>query len=211
MDIQGIPPITKIWAASALAISLAEHVRLVDTYQLFYTPRLVGPPSWQFWRPLTSFLWFGKFGIDLVFHLFFFMRYSRMLEETNYINRRADYLCLLGFSAAVLLVLGPAFSLPFLASPLAIVLVYIWSRRNRHVRLSLFGIIVVTAPYLPWSLVACSWLINYDSRLIMGDLLGIFVGHLFYFWDDVWPREHKSHGRSLMRAPAWLVRLLDDR
>src|SRR2546423_5495991 len=66
-------------------------------------------------------------------------------------------------------------SMPFLGSPLAFSLVYIWSRRNPGVRLSFLGLFVFNAPYLPWVLLLFSLLLN-DS-LPKEDLLGVVVGH----------------------------------
>lgn len=177
MDIESIPPITRIWAGSAIALAVAEHVHLVDQFQLWFSYRLV-IQKFEFWRLITCFVYFGPFGIDFLFHLFFFMRYSRMLEESSYANRKADYVWLLLFSSALLILLSPLATLPFLGSPLAFVLVYVWSRRNRHIRLSLFGVLVITAPYLPWSLVGFSWLLSGSPKAAAGDLLGCCVGHL---------------------------------
>jgi hypothetical protein len=64
-------------------------------------------------------------------------------------------------------------------------------------RLNLFGMLVVDAPYLPWTLLGLS--------LVMGspvqtDLLGIAVGHLYYFLADVYP--------SIAAARAWRVKEL---
>ena len=47
------------------------------------------------------------------------MRYSRMLEESSFAHRKADYLWLLILSGLILLGLSPMFNLPFLSSPLA--------------------------------------------------------------------------------------------
>lgn len=86
------------------------------------------------------------------------MRYSRLLEENSFANRRADYAWLLFLCASFLLVSVPCIwssdaladmrqlvssvaTLPFLSSSLAFALVYIWSRRNPSVKMSLFGII----------------------------------------------------------------------
>lgn len=104
-----------------------------------------------------------------------------MLEENSFGGRsggRAAYVVLLMFAATCLLMLSPLTAQPFLGSPLAFVLVYIWSRRNRHVRLSLFGLLVISAPYLPWSLVIFGWLLHGSLRAVMGDISGIAVGHL---------------------------------
>lgn len=177
MDLDSIPPITRIWAGSAFVLALAEYTHLTSSYQLWFSPRLVFERG-QFWRLLTCFAYFGPLGIDFLFHIFFFVRYSRMLEENHYAGRKADYVWLLIVSSAALLLLSPLATLPFLGSPLAFVLVYVWSRRNRHVRLSLFGVLIITAPYLPWSLVAFSWVLNGSPKAAVGDILGVAVGHL---------------------------------
>jgi Derlin-2/3 len=92
--------------------------------------------------------------------------------------------------------------MPFLGSPLAFTLVYIWSRRNPYIRLNFMGVLVFSAPYLPWVLLGFSLLIS--SQLPMGDILGIAVGHIYYFLEDVWPREPHSGGRRLLRTPRFL-------
>lgn len=86
------------------------------------------------------------------------MRYSRLLEENSFSNRRADYIYLLALCAGFLLVRMSApdtparvvdkaqgaaqiLTLPFLSSSLAFSLVYIWSRRNPSIKMSLFGVI----------------------------------------------------------------------
>ncbi|PWZ01591.1 Der1-like protein [Testicularia cyperi] len=211
MDLETIPPITGVWGGATLAVALLEHTHVISSFQLFYTPSLV-LRKYQLWRLLTTFLYFGPLGIDFLLHLFFFMRYSRMLEQESFGGRRggkAGYVYLLAFSAVCLLILSPIAAQPFLGSPLAFVLVYIWSRRNRHVRLSLFGVLIITAPYLPWSLLIFGWLLHGSLQAVVGDLLGIAVGHLYYFLVDVWPRELKSGGRNLLATPRFLVQLID--
>jgi Derlin-2/3 len=154
------------------------------------------------------------------------MRYSRMLEESSFPNRKADYFWLLFLSGVLLLVsyshyyiypsnpnfpqlLSPLFNLPFLSSPLAFVPIYFWSRRHPSTHISLFGLVTITAPYLPVALIAfrymCilshshpifvdrawlhSWIINGTWRAAAGDLIGCAVGHLGWFIRDVWIRE----------------------
>ncbi|EPQ26137.1 uncharacterized protein PFL1_06345 [Pseudozyma flocculosa PF-1] len=212
MDLDSLPPITAIWGGLAVGAALLEYTYTITSFQLFYTPSLVFHKL-EVWRLLTTFVYFGNFSIDFLFHLFFFMRYSRMLEEdaagTRSRGGRATYVYMLLVCATLLVLLSPIVGLPFLGSPLAFVLVYVWSRRNRHVRLGLFGILVITAPYLPWSLAAFGWLINGDIKAVIGDLVGIAVGHFYYFFVDVWPREYKSGGRNHLRTPEILVRLID--
>lgn len=202
----------------------------------------------------------------------FSMRYSRMLEESSFANRRADYFWLLLQSAAMLLVsiflfifdqdpsglflltlshpkpphpfistsvemlctpynctythshskatfwftasyclvsshwwlwsffsqaLSPLINIPFLSASLAFVPIYVWSRRHPDTPISLFGIINITAPYLPIALVAFSWVLNGTWSAVVGDLAGCVVGHVAWFLRDVWAREMVG-GRSVL-------------
>lgn len=94
--------------------------------------------------------------------------------------------------------LSPLVTMPFLGSPLAFTLVYIWSRREPYIRLNFLGLFVFNAPFLPWVLLAFAMLLN-PSSLPTGDLMGIAVGHVYYFFEDVWP-EHRITEEVLVDA-----------
>lgn len=64
----------------------------------------------QVWRLLTNFFYFGNFGIDFFFHMFFLVRYSRMLEEGSFRGRTADFLVLLLYGMVFMLVAARALS-----------------------------------------------------------------------------------------------------
>jgi Derlin-2/3 len=157
------------------------------------------------------------------------MRYSRMLEESSFANRKADYFWLLFLSSLMLLVrlpiplpppppvinhsissptfvvssqgLSPLFNLPFLSSPLAYVPIYFWSRRHPSTPISLFGLLTITAPYLPFALVAFSWVLTGTWRAAASDLVGCAVGHVGWFIRDVWTREMVGGPTILSEAP----------
>ena len=44
-----------------------------------------------------------------------------------------------------------------------------------------------------------------------GDVLGLVVGHIFYFLEDVYPRMPGSGGRRLLQAPTFLKNLFSFR
>lgn len=102
-------------------------------------------------------------------------------------------------------------SLPFSRPAAPAQLVYLWSRLNPLVRLSLFGIITITAPYLPYALCLFSWALSSGERfgggggggggggisgwglgVVVSDLLGIATGH---WWCVLSPH---FFGRSLL-------------
>ncbi|PPQ69610.1 hypothetical protein CVT24_001366 [Panaeolus cyanescens] len=194
-----IPPITRGWLALAVLTTLAVQSQMVTPLQLYFNPRSAFV-SVQPWRMATTFFYFGSLSLDFVFHMFFFMRYSRMLEESSFANKRADYFWLLLQSAVMLLALSPLVNIPFLSASLAFVPIYVWSRRHPDTPISLFGIINITAPYLPIALVAFSWVLNGTWSAVVGDLAGCVVGHVVWFLRDVWAREMVG-GRSVLTDP----------
>ncbi|KAH9986717.1 Der1-like family-domain-containing protein [Russula vinacea] len=192
-----IPPVTRTWLALSVLTSVAVP-----------------------WRVFTTFFYFGSISLDFVFHLFFFMRYSRMLEESSFANRKADYFWLLFLSLSCswydlpflthnILTqtfiypqgLSPLFNLPFLSSPLAYVPIYFWSRRHPSTPISLFGLLTITAPYLPFALVAFSWVLTGTWRAAASDLVGCAVGHVGWFIRDVWTREMVGGPTIFSEAP----------
>ncbi|KAF5340641.1 hypothetical protein D9611_007487 [Ephemerocybe angulata] len=203
-----IPPITRAWLALSVLTSLAVQCQLVTPLQLYYSPKAF--VNLQPWRAVLNFFYFGPISLDYVFHLFFFMRYSRMLEESSFPNRKAEYFWLLLLSSIMLLALSPLFNLPFLSSPLAFVPIYIWSRRHPSTPISLFGLITITAPYLPIALVAFSWILNGTWKAAAGDLIGCAVGHVGWFMRDVWTREMVGGPTFFSEAPDRIKRLFGD-
>jgi Derlin-2/3 len=107
-------------------------------------------------------------------------------------------------SHPVLQVVSPLVNLPFLSSPLAFVPIYLWSRRHPATPISLFGLITITAPYLPLALVGLAWILNGTWRAAAGDLVGCVVGHVGWFLRDVWTREMVGGPTWFSEAPDFL-------
>ena len=78
---------------------------------------------------------------------------------------------------------------------------YLWSRLNPSVRLSLFGVVTITAPYLPYALVIFSWALSSSWNAVVGDLLGITVGHVWYFFTRIWDKELSSGKKNWLKTP----------
>ena len=111
--------------------------------------------------------------LDFVFHMFFLVKYAKALEEASFRGRAADFLWMLLLGGAALAAAAPLAGVQFLGSSLAFMMVYVWSRRNRHVSLSFLGILTFTAPYLPWVLLALSSLLRSSAAV---DVLGMGAG-----------------------------------
>ncbi|KAF9648029.1 Der1-like protein [Thelephora ganbajun] len=207
--LRDVPPITRSWVILCILTTVAVQIEMVTPLQLYFSFKSAFTNA-QFWRAVTNFFYFGPLSFELFFHLFFFMRYSKMLEESSFANRKADYFWLLLQSAVMLLALSPLVNLPFLSSPLAFVPIYLWSRRHPSTPISLFGLVTISAPYLPLALVGVAWMVNGTWKAAAQDLLGCAVGHVGWFMRDVWTREMVGRPTILSDAPDSLKRLFGD-
>lgn len=151
---------------------------------------LISCDKQQYWRLLTTFIYFGPLSLDLVFHVFFLTRYSRLLEESSG-RSAAQFSWLLLYAMTCLICINPLVSMPFLGHPLSSTLVYIWSRRNPDTQLSFLGLLVFTAPYLPWVLMGFSLVLH--GTVPKDELMGVVIGHVWYFFCDVYPPLHNGH------------------
>jgi len=138
--------------------------------------------------------------------MYFLIRYCRLLEDNSFRGRTADFVCLILYGGIAITLIAPFVNVPFMGSALTFMMVYIWGRRNEFIRMNLFGLFPFTAPYLPWVLLTFSFLLGGSTTV---DLIGIAVGHIYYFLDDVYPEVARLRGWTVkyyLRAP----RLLSD-
>ena len=80
-------------------------------------------------------------------------------------------------------------------------MVYVWSKRHPHTQLQFIGLMPFKAPWLPWVLLFLSILLNHD---IKSDLLGIFVGHIYYFLKWIYPDITKPNKIEIVKTPQFI-------
>ncbi|XP_048509985.1 derlin-2 isoform X2 [Athalia rosae] len=156
------------------------------------------------WRLITTFLFFGTVGFNFFFNMIFTYRYCRMLEEVSFRGRTADFVMMFIFGGICMIIFAFFVNLLFLGQAFTIMLVYIWSRRNPFVRMNFFGLLNFQAPYLPWVLLGFSVLLG---NAMWVDLIGMAVGHMYYFAEDVFPRQ--AGGFRILKTPQILKSLFD--
>lgn len=105
----------------------------------------------------------------------------------------------------MMLLVAPLVRTLIFGHSLTFMVLYVWARRNQHVRMSLFGLFNFNAPYLPWVMLLLSMLLGTSPTR---DLLGIAVGHIYFFAEDVLPR--MVNGRRYLAAPQLLKRLFGE-
>lgn len=217
--ISSVPPVTRAYLVGVMGTTLAVQFKYISPLRLYFNANWIVKRR-QYWRLLSSFFFFGNLSFDFFFHVFFIIRYSKMLEEgSEWFRRRpGEYLwfMLLIMSSLVGVSLGywalmnyvvrvNVNSLMMLSQSLSSAIVYLWSRRNPSVRMSFLGIFTFKAPYLPFVLLGLSLVVS--STLPVDDMLGIFIGHLYFFGQDALPQESRRLSESIERrwfsAPKW--------
>lgn len=198
-----MPVVTRAYTTACVVTSLAVQLDLISPFQLYFNPILI-VKQFQIWRLFTTFLFFGTVGLNFFFNVIFTYRYCRMLEEGSFRGRTADFVMMFIFGGVSMIIFAFFVSLLFLGQAFTIMLVYVWSRRNPYVRMSFFGVLNFNAPYLPWVLLGFSLLM---SNAVWVDFVGIAVGHMYFFIEDVFP--NLSGGFRLLVTPQILKRLFD--
>jgi len=205
-----LPLITKTYLTGCVLTTLAVHLDIITPLSLYLNFHVI-TKHYEVWRLVTNFFFFDYFGLNFIFHMFFLVRHSKLLEEGAFRGRTADYLFLWIFGATLLLLIDVVFyytqlpKLMFLGPSLVFMIVYVWSRdeRNKDVIMSFLGLFTFTAPYLPWVILGVGLLL--DQTPIF-DLLGIAVGHVYFFLTTVYPQRT---GRQLLKTPGFLKDLFD--
>ncbi|KAK7077158.1 Derlin-2 [Halocaridina rubra] len=196
-------PVTRAYTTACVITTLLVQLDLVSPFQLYFNPILIFR-HYQVWRLVTTFLFFGTIGFNFLFNMLFTYRYCRMLEEGSFRGRTADFVLMMVFGGTCMLCFALFCSLLFLGQAFTIMLVYVWARRNPFVRMNFFGLLNFQAPYLPWVLLGFSVLLG---NSILVDLVGILVGHIYYFLEDVFPQ--RSGGIRLLKTPRFLQQIFD--
>lgn len=206
-----IPPVSRIYFTSAFLTTSFCAMDLLNPYILYFDYNLI--IEGQVWRLLSSFLFFGLFSIDFVFHMYFLIRHCRQLEEGDFRGKPSSFVLMLVFGISCICMLAPfcLSSHPFLGSALTFMMTYVWGRRNEDVRMAMFGVITFTAPYLAWVLVLFNFLVGNSVRM---SFIGIGVGHTYYVLQYVYPVLAEVRGwkvKKIMEPPRWLKYICGER
>lgn len=196
---------------AAVGLSLACFLDKSSSNSFYFNSTMILERH-QYYRIFSSFLFFGQFGLSFFFSLLFFVRYCSYLEEGRFHSRRADMIVMLIFGAIAMIVatlLCKYFTtIVFFGTSLSMMIMYIWSKapENADVLLAMFGVVRLTAPYLPWMILLLNFLFG-DFR---SHLLGIIVGHCYYFLDEIYPQVARIRGwrwKEILVAP-WPLKYL---
>ncbi|KAK9060979.1 hypothetical protein SSX86_018159 [Deinandra increscens subsp. villosa] len=182
-----LPPVAKTYVTVCFFTSLGPHIQL-------YSPRTIA----LFYEDVFKHF---QLVLSVVFSR---LKYGVQLERGPFDKRTADYVWMFFFGAIALL---PIAAIPFLWSPfmgvsLVFMIVYIWSRELPNTRVNIQGLVELKGFYLPWAMLAIDLVLG---NPLMPSLLGIGVGHLYYFLTVLYPL---AGGTDFCKTPFWVHKLV---
>ncbi|CAJ1946274.1 unnamed protein product [Cylindrotheca closterium] len=188
------PPLTKGYlTASAVATGIGylsktdfPKLLVLDWNKVLYKA--------QIWRPFTTFLNFGRFGLGYAMTVHFVWNYMSTLERLHH-HKPYDFWIMIIFGMMSMVIGYPAMKLnpKFLGHNLSTFLVYIWSRYHEGLEVSMFDLFTTRAELLPWFFLAQTFLLEGEPPML--DFLGIVFGHVYHHCKTV----------GLLRAPQFVV------
>lgn len=191
-----IPPITKVIAGGTLLVSTLCSINFIDAHDLYFDMTLILEKH-EYWRIFTTFLYVGSFKIQTLIHLFALFQNSKMLEVMMFQGQIAEFLYFILLSCSVMLLIAPALNLTFLSESLFMCLTYILSKKHREGRFAFIGLpINIPSAFLPYVFL----LFGIDRTRI----IGMLIGHIYYYFEDVLPLLPTSKGFKLLSPPGFI-------
>ncbi|ORM41812.1 Derlin-2.2 [Babesia sp. Xinjiang] len=194
-----IPYMTRMYISTSLCLMVMCSLDIISPLNLYMSWTMI--LNGEIWRLFTCFVYFGSFGMNFFWNVYVLVHYCSSLESVTMHNRPADFLWMLICAAVMVLGLSQFFRQNiFYGGSMINILTYIWGRKNPYSRV---GILFLSVPavYLPWAMLILSYFAGY---VVTDHVLGIIVGHTYYFFADVFPKMPVSNGFELFAAPLFL-------
>jgi Derlin-2/3 len=194
--LRAVPKQTLIFITSAVLVSALVTFKILPEQKIVFSSLIW--KKLQIWRVFSSFFYHGTFSLGTSIHFLLYFSCSKEMETRGsgqyfYFNLLIGIISLL--TALVL-------NIPFLSDIHFQAVVYIECRRNRHGRIALFGLPVqISAAYLPY----INLLLNYST----GALVGMILGHIYYYFEDTYPKLPASRNKKPLNAPIFILNLAD--
>mmetsp|Transcript_9237 Transcript_9237/g.14928 ORF Transcript_9237/g.14928 Transcript_9237/m.14928 type:complete len:230 (+) Transcript_9237:48-737(+) len=205
---RSLPPVTKTYLCAAVGLTMAEYLGIVKIQMIILNYGLIFSKWPQIWRLVTSFLFFGKFGMPVLFQFFILGRYLNLVETASYKpsepGKTAEMVTFLLFGAICLLVLAYFVPVFYLGPSLSFMVLYNWSRSDAMNHVSFWGF-RIKQWHVPFVMLLMAVLMKSNPIL---DLFGIMVGHLWHFLTEIVPQ---VYGRQIIWTPNFIYRMFDNR
>lgn len=201
---EAMPPLTKTWLGFSVASTALVAMGTLDPTKMLFYPPLVYQ-NFEIWRLVSNFLFFGKFSFGFLMQMFILVRFSTSVElepyKTSRVGGSADYAFALLIMGTCCLIIGAFMGMYFMGPPLIFAVLYLWSRLHPEDPTNIWGF-RFAGKHLPWALMAFTILTGGSP---VSDVIGVIVGHAYYFLVDVLPR---MKGGPIVQTPELFISMI---
>lgn len=196
-----VKPATRVYLLLCVFCTLTECIGLpapalfaIDNSKLY-----------QIWRPFTSVAYLGPPSMSMANSLYFLVRYGQALETSNGTGAHAWFVLM---QTIILSLLGVLFGFPLQAQAMIAATIYVSSRVEPMEKVPFQFGLVITQWQLPFCLMIVDCLSQQTIQAAWPSLLGIFSGHVYHFFTEIWP---KLGGTARFTPPKWFLKLVGDK
>ena len=190
------PKITLILILASVGIEALSSFKIVSSSNYHLSYKLI--KKFELWRLFTSFLYFGNFGFSTFIHTIMLFNASKDLENCG----GAQYLYFICIVYIGSLAAAGVFTIPFISDVFFLAVCYVNCRKNRDSKIALMGLpFSVSAAYIPYIFLAFGF--SYAN------IVGICFGHVYYFFEEVYPKLPNSRNRRILACPEFFYRISD--
>jgi len=203
-----LPPLTRSWFGGTVGVSLLGRFGLLSPQYLVLVYQLV-VHNFQIWRPVTALFFYPitpQTGFHFLINLYFLVNYSKLLETGVFATRPADYAFMLLFNWGASILICLFMNIMFLMDAMVLSVLYVWCMLNRETIVQFWFGTQFKAMYLPWVLFGFNLIISGGG---INEIIGILVGHLYYFMKFQYPEEYG--GPALIETPNFMMNLFPPR
>eukprot|EP00475_Leptophrys_vorax_P023832 TRINITY_DN3279_c0_g1_i2.p2 TRINITY_DN3279_c0_g1~~TRINITY_DN3279_c0_g1_i2.p2 ORF type:complete len:269 (-),score=59.09 TRINITY_DN3279_c0_g1_i2:1926-2732(-) len=201
-----LPPVTKIILVSIVLTTALSGFGLVHPLYLVWNFTAVFK-SFQLWRVVTCFLFFGSFSFGWLMNIMFIYQYASQLEKVwfNGQHGTSDFVFMLMFGGLVMLLSSAVFPFMIYGPAMMMMLVHITARKDPYKQVNFWGFGVLAWQF-PFCLMLLHMLMGGGADAVLLDVIGVLVGHLYFFLTDIYP---KVRGITLLVTPLIVISFVE--
>ncbi|RNF09351.1 Derlin-2/3 [Trypanosoma rangeli] len=195
--LSSLGPLTRYALGTVVLLTAGASLGIIPIQYILLSP--IALTELQLWRLLTAAFFFGGFSFPWLLSVAMFVSYVNYNETYDFKGKSGDLLWMGFFLILANAMGGLLLGMLITSFALLMSLCWVFCKRHPELRMTLYGF-EFHANTFPWILLVFHLIIG---QSILEDLLGIVVGHLFFFCRDVLP---KTHGIDPLCTPAWFQR-----
>ena len=204
--VKAIPPVTRLMLFATILTGALTSFGMVNPSNFLFVPSKI-ISDFELHRLVLPVVFAGRFEFSFAMHLYILYQNCKSYESNPFSTgaggTSADFLWMVLIGTVLLWPIAYYFQIFVLSQPMLYMIMYVWSRRFPDEQRNMFGVFTLKVAYIPWFYVAIHVLMGNSITPI---LIGIAVGHIYYYIIEVLPRISNV---DLIKTPTFCVSIIN--